>query len=225
MRYYQCVAVLLPMCCCITANVLPCCCPCVAAHVLLTMCCCITANVLLCKWCFLVQNMPLVELQIRPATKSDIPKVTVLEEEVSKEESWTPYSEDLLGKLRMHMDVLLVDASVIGFCIHHMLDKSTVLKMKRLGFDFGKGRRKKTCHITNIAVHKDWRHRGFGQRLVKAALRKHSSHSYVRYTSTGEGVHCIQKALLQSYDPSESVVKEYVYDNGKDAMRYVYKKR
>lgn len=168
---------------------------------------------------------PFTEIQICQATPGDIESIARLERDVSEEAAWLPYSQDLMLALCKYTHVLVVDGSVGGFCIHHMLSKSVVAEMERHGFYFRPGQCVDTCHITNIAVRKDLRKRGLGQRLVKAALKKHPAHKYVRYTYQGGVEHCIEKVLRsRHYTVSGKIVKEYVYSNGNDAMRHVFKK-
>ena len=173
--------------------------------------------------------MSIFSLQIQPATTADLVDITRIEQDASDETKTLAYSKDLLSTLVKYTDVLVVDGVVAGFCIHHMLTKRLMKEMDRLGFDFArnsaKGRCAGACHITNIAVDKNVRNRGFGQLMVRAALKKHSKHKYVRYTYTGGFVHCIEKVLRsESYVLSDPIVKEAQYSNGKDALRFVFKK-
>lgn len=165
---------------------------------------------------------------IRAATEDDVPAIAQLEYNVSMEVGWDAYPQELLLKLCEYTDVLVVNDTIIGFCIYHTLTKSTMLVMRRLGFDFAqkhaKGRCVDTCHFTNIAVCKAHRKQGYGTRMVQHACNK-CPHKYVRYTSLGGNKHCIQRALeAKEYVRVGVPAKESTYANGADALRHVFKR-
>ena len=168
-------------------------------------------------------------LQIRSCAKADLGEIMKIERATSEEMGYSTYSEETMAALLKYTDVIEVDGMIGGFCTHHMLTHTIMKDMKRLGFDYARGKKKGRCadtmQITNIAVRKELRGMGYAKRLVKTAVRKHSKHKFTRYAATGEVTHCIEKVLrAMSYVPTDGVDKESTYANGKDSLRFVFRR-
>lgn len=168
-------------------------------------------------------------LRIRPCMKADLPEIMKIERATSDETGISAYSEEMMPTLLKYTDVIDVNGVLGGFCTHHMLTHTIMKEMKRVGFDYARDKKKGRCadtmYITNIAVRKELRGMGYGKRLVKTAVGKHPKHKYARYTCVGDVTHCIEKVLRAlSYTPTDDVVKESTYANGKDALLIVFRR-
>lgn len=161
---------------------------------------------------------------LRRATSEDFASIRRIEDEVSDETGMDAYSDSIIRGFTAFTDVIVVGGDVIGFCTHHVLTKSVIARLKRMKF-YVSGRCAKTHMITNIAVDKQHRSKGYGTMLVRKAVSRSST--FVRYTACQRTTpHCIEKVLKHmQYEACDAVIKEDTYTNGKDALRFVFKKK
>jgi GNAT superfamily N-acetyltransferase len=130
---------------------------------------------------------------LRRATSEDFASIRRIEDEVSDETGMDAYSDSIIRGFTAFTDVIVVGGDVIGFCTHHVLTKSVIARLKRMKF-YVSGRCAKTHMITNIAVDKQHRSKGYGTMLVRKAVSRSST--FVRYTACQRTTpHCIEKVL------------------------------